>query len=251
MPNQFTPLVNPPFQPSEAAISRFSQAAWFDFVKHQQILVAGCGGIGSWLVFMLARLNPARLYVMDDDIVELANMAGQLFRRSDVSNSKIYAVKNICQDFANYPYIDCIDGRLTENTSIAPILMCGFDNMTARRDAFTAWCRKLARVDEEDKKKFLFIDGRLSAETLQVFCITGEDDYYMQEYRRHWLFSDAEAESVVCSYKQTTYCANLIASLMTNLFVNWCTNQCDPLIPRSLPFMTEYTAEQMFLKTEV
>jgi len=73
----------------------------------------------------------------------------------------------------------------------------------------------------------------------------------MKEYEEKWLFSDEEAESTVCSYKQTSYCANLIASIMTNLFVNWITNQCSPLVERSLPFFTEYTAEQMFLKTEV
>jgi hypothetical protein len=44
--------------------------------------------------------------------------------------------------------------------------------------------------------------------------------------------------------------ANMIASVMVNLFVNFVANQCDPLVPRDLPFYTSYSAETMYYKTE-
>jgi hypothetical protein len=64
------------------------------------------------------------------------------------------------------------------------------------------------------------------------------------------LFDDSEAEETICSYKQTSFCANMIASVMVNCFVNFIANQCNPLIPRDVPFFTEYDASMMFFKTE-
>lgn len=43
--------------------------------------------------------------------------------------------------------------------------------------------------------------------------------------------------------------ANMIGSIIVNLFVNFIANQCDPLIDRDLPFYTEYNAETMYFKT--
>ena len=79
----------------------------------------------------------------------------------------------------------------------------------------------------------------------------GSDTYLIQEYENKWLFDDNEAEATLCSYKQTSFCANMIASVIVNLFVNFIANQCDPLIERELPFYTNYDAERMYLKTEI
>ena len=79
-------------------------------------------------------------------------------------------------------------------------------------------------------------------------CITGDADYNIKKYEKDYLFRDSEAEETICSYKQTTFMANMIASVMVNLFVNFCANECDPLVPRDLPFFTEYSAETMFFK---
>ena len=73
---------------------------------------------------------------------------------------------------------------------------------------------------------------------------------FPSKYENNYLFNDSEAEETVCSYKQTTFCANMIASVIVNLFVNFVANECNPLIPRDLPFLTRYDASTMFFKTE-
>ena len=87
-------------------------------------------------------------------------------------------------------------------------------------------------------------------DTLQVFCITGDDVYNQTRYNIEFLFSDAEAEQTVCSLKQTTYMACMIGSIMTNLFTNFIANSLNPIIPYDLPFFTEYDAQNMIFKTE-
>ena len=63
------------------------------------------------------------------------------------------------------------------------------------------------------------------------------------------MFSDAQADATVCSYKQTTYMANMIGSIIVNLFTNFVANEIVPLI-RELPFLTSYEADTMHFKTE-
>lgn len=232
--------------------SRFSSAEWFDFVQTTKIAIIGAGGIGSWLTLFMSRLNPASIFLMDDDFVEMKNLAGQMYSSKNSGLLKVEAMAGNVMEFSAYTNLSILSSRFVESTKPAPIMMCGVDNMATRRIAFEAWASMVKEMNNPmQKEECLFIDGRLSAENLQIFCISGTDDYYMDEYRKDWLFSDKEADKTPCSYKQTTYCASLIGSLMTNLFINWCTNKNNPTIPRSVPFMTEYAADQIYLKTVV
>ena len=65
-----------------------------------------------------------------------------------------------------------------------------------------------------------------------------------------YLFEDSEAESPICSYKQTTFCASMIASFISNLVVNHAANLNEEISSRDLPFFTYYNAAYMYLKTE-
>jgi hypothetical protein len=96
----------------------------------------------------------------------------------------------------------------------------------------------------------LFIDGRLAAESFQIFCIRGDDTVNIDRYEKEYLFSDEEAEAELCSYKQTSYCANMIGSYIVNLYTNFIANTLNPIIKRDLPFKTYYDASLMYLKTE-
>ena len=45
--------------------------------------------------------------------------------------------------------------------------------------------------------------------------------------------------------------ANMIASVIVNLFVNFVANECSPIIDRDVPFMTSYAADTMYFKVEM
>ena len=130
------------------------------------------------------------------------------------------------------------------------IMICGFDNMNARRTFFDRWWHHVHELSEGQRKKCLYIDGRLSLDTFQVFCITGEDEPNMERYQREFLFRSSEADATVCSRKQTTYLASMIGSYMVNMFTNFIANTLNPIIPYSLPFFTEYSANYCLFKTE-
>ena len=235
----------------DEATSRFSSAIWYENIQKKTVILAGAGGIGSFVGFLLARMKPASMFIYDDDIVEAVNMSGQLYGQSDLGRLKVSALAEMIRNYAGYSSVFAISERFTNESEASDIMICGFDNMAARKLFFNKWLSHVQSKSEEERKNCLFIDGRLAAEEFQVLCIKGDDEYNINRYSNEYLFSDAEADETICSYKQTTFCANMIASYMVNLFVNFCANQCEPLIDRDLPFLTTYNAETMYLKTEV
>ena len=222
----------------DEATSRFSSAIWYENIQKKTVILAGVGGIGSYVGFLLARMKPASMFIYDDDIVEAVNMSGQLYGQSDLGRPKVSALAEMIRNYAGYSSVFAISERFTNESEASDIMICGFDNMTARKLFFNKWVSHVQ-------------SGRLAAEEFQILCIKGDDEYNINRYSNEFLFSDAEADETICSYKQTTFCANMIASYMVNLFVNFCANQCEPLIDRDLPFLTTYNAEKMYLKTEV
>ncbi len=243
----------PPNSPTllmDDSTSRFSGMEWFNEIQSKKITIAGMGGIGSWCALQIGRMKPSALYLYDDDNVETANMSGQFYRRSDVGKRKVDAVANILGDYTSTYSVFSFARRYSNAERSTDIMICGFDNMAARKTFFYSWRIHLEELPEDMRKECLFIDGRLSVDTLQVFCITGDDTYNLNRYSQEFLFSDEEADETVCSMKQTTYLACMIGSIMTNLFVNFCANLCGPAIPYDLPFFTEYDAQNMIFKTE-
>lgn len=248
--------VNSPTITIDETTSRFSEAIWYNEIQLQMVTLAGVGGIGSFVGFLLGRLKPQRLVIYDPDRVETVNMSGQLYSTTDVGDFKSYALTDMIHNYANYDNIVALNTRFKDSSDSTDIMICGFDNMEARKIFYNSWKRRVLFYSqgddcEKNRKKCLFIDGRLAAEEFQVLSIQGDDDRAMKEYEDKWLFNDAEAERTVCSYKQTTFMANMIASVMVNVFVNFVANKCNPIIDRDVPFFISYDASTMFTKIEM
>lgn len=234
---------------SDDTTSRFSGAMWFNAIQLSTVVLAGLGGIGSYVLFCLSRMKPKQIFLYDDDVVELANLSGQLYSAPMVGKRKVDAMAELAKDFSCYYGVQAVPQRFTKDTPAGDIMICGFDNMQARKNFFEAWVKHL--INHPSPERCVFIDGRLDMEEFQVFCMKGNDTYNIEKYHREYLFEDYEAESVQCSMKQTTYCANMIGSVIVNLFTNFIANQLKPVVDRDLPFKTYYSATMMYFKTEV
>lgn len=233
----------------DESTARFSSAMWFESIQQKTIVLAGVGGIGSYVGFLLSRMKPKALYIYDDDRVEAVNMAGQLYSSDDIMQFKVDALCGMMRKYSSYHDVFAIRERFTDNSEAADIMICGFDNMSARKTFFSAWAQHVLNKSEEEKKQCIFIDGRLAAEEFQVLCIRGDDSYNIDRYSREFLFSDAEADETLCSYKQTSYMANMIGSIIVNLFTNFVANELVEGL-RDLPFFTSYDGSSMMFKTE-
>lgn len=217
----------------EAKYSRFSDAPWFQ-TESQAVLVGGAGGIGSWLSLMLSRAG-FRPYVYDPDILEQVNMAGQLYPTSSIGFPKVDALTQVVKDFCNEDMIVGKQEYLNEETMTNKYCFSAFDNMQARLDMFRKWESVYGGNSDA-----IFIDGRLQAEQLQIFCIRGDDDERRDEYDTDFLFGDEEVSEGSCTFKQTSHVAAMIASHMTAFFTNHISNVKEGNQSRKVPFYFEY-----------
>lgn len=231
------------------ATSRFSGAEWFNSMQNIRCTIAGLGGIGSWLAVQVARLGVYRIVLYDGDRVEEGNMSGQFYTYNDVGRNKVSALRDKIRGLSRTS-IYAIDTMFDSDSGADQVMLCGFDNMDARRMYYRVWKDFATSVTTRHRPEYLFIDGRLTMSELQVFCIRGDDTYNMQRYENEFLFSSEEAEHTVCSMKQTSYLASMIGSIMTNLLVNYVANLNDPVIPYDMPFFTYYDAQNMIFRTE-
>ena len=234
----------------DESTSRFSGAMWYDEIRNKKVLIAGVGGIGSHTALQIGRMCPATIYLYDDDMVERGNMSGQMYGNSQVGMPKVDAMSSTLAEFTSAKCVYSIAEKFTCNTDPCNIMICGFDNMNARMNFYSAWKKHVEGKDDSERERCLYIDGRLSINMLQVLCITGVDKANMDRYEKEFLFSSSEVEHTVCSLKQTTYMASMIGSIITNLFTNFVANTLKPDFPYSLPFFTAYDAENMVFITE-
>ena len=171
-------------------------------------------------------------------------MSGQLYGIDDCGKYKTSAIIDTIKKYTTFNDLFEKNERVTSSSEASDIMICGFDNMTARKTYFTLWVKHVRALPAEKKKDCLFIDGRLSIDTAKVFTIKGDDEYSQELYYRRYLFDDWKAEATQCSLKQTSFMASFIGSVITNMLVNFCTEDGE------LPFKTEYNSKFVLLKRE-
>ena len=232
---------------TEEHSSRFKDAPWFP-KEETNVVVGGAGGIGSWLTLLLSR---AGFYpvVYDYDRLEGHNLAGQLYTKESAEEGvlKVSALQDLCKSFADTD-ITVMAEKYTKESMSHSYVFSAFDNMQARKDMFEAWkghvrewedFKKIAdatHVPNIPNNEPIFIDGRLTAEQMQIFCVTSDK---IEEYEKH-LFDDSEVEEAPCTMKQTSHSAAMIASHMTGFFTNHMTNNAEKDKVRNVPFLWEY-----------
>lgn len=215
--------------------SRFSDAPFFR--PGTVVMIGGAGGIGSWLSLLLARVG-CGIWLVDNDIIDEVNMAGQLYRSNDVDRTKVGAMRDILNEFAPLSKVYAIQNKVDEdNDYAAPYTFSAFDNMTARKILFEQWAKN------PDRKAFF--DGRMLMESGQVFTVLpGMEDEYRKE-----LFDDSEVEDQPCSAKATSHSGALIASLMVASFNNLVAKEIDEDSPRAFSFKMTYNLPLLMFET--
>lgn len=213
---------------------RFKDALWITTEKdpYNFIFIGGAGGIGSWTSLFLARAG-FHLYIADFDILEKHNLGGQIFSIEDIGKPKVEALSNIILNTSEV-HIDTSLVPINIETIGYPFMISCFDNMKARKNFFESWKRSI--IEENMENEGLLIDGRLSMESFQIYCVTSKN---IEKYEKT-LFNDDEVQDLPCTMKQTSHIAAMIASHITSMFTNHVVNLKRNRAERELPFLYEF-----------
>jgi molybdopterin/thiamine biosynthesis adenylyltransferase len=218
---------------------RFSEAPWSNKIK--DVLIAGVGGIGSNLAYVLARMGIPHISLVDPDYVEEANLGAQMFDLIDIGKPKVIAVKRKIKAFSPstviYTTTDFIDEDFYISDSYDAIFSC-FDNMKARNILFDKWKTSYNYNKVNSEYPYcIYIDARMEAETLQIYAVY--DDETIASYEKT-LFDDSILEDLPCNFKSTTHTSFITSGLMVAILSNYITNTSLKSNIRAVPFKTEF-----------
>ena len=224
--------------------TRFQSAKWFEKVKTLSIAIIGCGGIGSYTGFLVSRLHPANIALFDFDRVDATNLGGQLFNTLSVGQLKNESLRQFIRSYSAYYNIQSYP-RFTSDSDISSydIIIGALDNMETRKLVFKKW-------KNQSNPNTILIDGRLNAEEFQIFTLSHGNPELVADYEKEWLFTSEEAMSEICSYKQTSFMANMIGTMINNIIVNHAYNLYFMKPIRTIPYKMYYSGPSMDFKIE-
>lgn len=170
------------------------------------ITIIGCGGIGRFTIESLAEMGIDKITVYDHDIVNEENRPNQAWRKKDVGEPKVFAIKDIVGQFAEDCEVIIHQEKFTDQ-ELEGIVISAVDSMAARK---AIW-------EKVQWNPFvpLFIDGRLGGEMLEVYTIKPMQIEDIEFYEGT-LFSDEEATPGLCTEKSIIYVGRTIGSLISS-----------------------------------
>lgn len=181
------------------------------------IHIIGCGALGSWLTFFLAKMGFKNITVYDFDTVEEHNLPNQMFMEKNIGELKVDALQSIlplyCDDADNrVRYITC---RVTSDIvkDFEGIVFSCVDSMKVRKKLYEA-CVKEGKAD-------LWIEGRIGLFGAYVYTINYNTPMMCEAYEKT-LYDDEEAEVSACGVSQTALPAAVnCASEMLMQMISW------------------------------
>lgn len=227
----------------EETRSRFSSAPWIDKASYKIISIYGLGGIGSHTALGINKIfENSSIFIFDFDHVSLSNIGGQIYNLRDIGDLKIYSLKRklLVDNVTNSIYDYKKDEILYSD-----IIVSALDSMSARKELFDKICRK------RSLKNSLFIDARMSADTIQIIAFRVGDKKKRTKYRKKYLFNDEQADETVCSYKQTYFVGQMISGLINSIITNYLTTLSTNNYPQKVPFYTEFYTPLMSYSSEI
>ena len=179
--------------------------------------IAGVGAIGSHLAEMLAKLGVTRLTLIDFDEVDTINLGVQGFYKEEVGLPKVSAVKRRIQSInSNVETCTWNEGYDPQRVPSRSVVFSCVDSIKTRREIFRHY---------REKDWSALLDGRMAAESLQVYCVTREPRV-LASYQAS-LFPTHKAYRESCTARATIYAASMAAAILCAQFKRWAMNQ-DP-----------------------
>jgi len=184
-----------------------------DIVPRDRVLecratVIGVGAIGRQVALQLAAMGVDWLQLVDFDVVEESNIAGQGYLEEDLGRLKVEATSALCRKINPGMEVHAVPERFRRTLCAGNVIFCAVDSIQTRQLIWRAMADAV----------LFYGDARMSAEVLRV--LTACDSASRYHYPKT-LFPEDRAYAGPCTAKTTIYCANIAAGLMVCQFTRF------------------------------
>jgi len=182
--------------------------AWDDRTVH----IIGCGGLGSPIALILAKMGAQKINLYDLDTVEVENINNQLFGLKDIGQTKVEAVKNNIEMLSGIRLSDIrtFHGDILKNTNFKPlnsdIVILSLDSNDVRR--------RIYKQLMENSFFGLIIDPRMAGLVFSVYASVGTKALKYED----WTPVDDKVREDVCTAKAIAFntfgCASVASGII-------------------------------------
>jgi len=182
------------------AISEADQSA----LREKCVLVAGCGGLGGYVIESLGRLGVGHLVVVDGDIFDETNLNRQLLSSNmNLGKPKVLAAQQRMQAVNPLVKVDAHQVMLTELN--APALMQGCDLVV---DALDNIPSRIILIKTARQTGIPLVHGAIAGWSGQVYIVQPGDE------RMELLYGNATSEKgAEVELGNLAFTASLVASI--------------------------------------
>lgn len=93
-------------------------------IMESNLLILGCGGIGSSIVWLFAGLGIKRITIVDFDVVEISNLNRMfMFDKTDIGKKKVDVIKDKLQKLYSDIEIETVDKKITSEAVLSEICL--------------------------------------------------------------------------------------------------------------------------------
>lgn len=188
-------------------------------IKESNILVIGCGGIGSTTALLLAGAGVKKLTLVDHDTIEKSNLNRQLFwRLRDIGKKKATTLKRVIEERYEKTAITCIEQQLNYGEIQTLLTKEHFTLAIVTADTpmdLASQCGELARVTKTSIMSGGYLHGQCCANFFSATDLSS--NYEMAENSNKW---SRLPESIMPSFGPTNFS---IASLLSQGAIEYIT----------------------------
>jgi len=193
--------------------ARQETAVSFDALQATTVSVIGCGAIGSFATYALAKLGVGSFHLYDPDTVDAENVGCQLFSTQNIDESKVDALKHYIIDDAGVTprNVYAYEWPVTADTRLpaADVTLACVDSLAARRQVWQVY----RRMAQNNTNPSILIDARMGLEILHLFTISLLDQLAVNEYCKSL---EGEELELPCSARSIVYCPQIAGGFIAH-----------------------------------
>lgn len=179
------------------------------------ITVIGAGAIGSYIVWLLAKMGCKDIVVYDFDKVENYNLPNQIYGPDDVGTKKVTALSRRIEVETGVRIKVYTKQFVQEH--LKGIVFVLTDTMSSRKEIWKNSIRYQLNVD-------LLIETRMAAEGGKVYVIRPTMPKQIEAYEKT-LHSDSESEESPCTLRAIAPTVATIAGIAVFSMINFVNNK--------------------------